>query len=127
MLVAWLMWKIFVVNADFSRLVRKFGQPCVVVTDKMRSYTKPIQNLTPDAHHRAYKGLNNRLENAHRQTRRREKIMGRFKLPRQAQRFLSAHDQINTIFRSRRYKLSARSWRQASPAPFAYGRTTLQK
>jgi putative transposase len=84
MLVAWLMWKIFVVNADFSRLVRKFGQPCVVVTDKMRSYTKPIQNLTPDAHNRAYKGLNNRLENAHRQTTRREKIPGRFKPPRQA-------------------------------------------
>ncbi|MCM5689045.1 hypothetical protein M8037_09535, partial [Sinorhizobium meliloti] len=42
---------------------------------------------------------NNRIENSHRQTRKREKIMGRFKSPRQAQRFLSAHDQINTIFR----------------------------
>ena len=27
----------------FSRLVKQFGEPRVVVTDKLRSYTKPIQ------------------------------------------------------------------------------------
>ena len=32
-----------------------------------------------DADHRAHKGLNNRIENTRRQTRKREKIMGRFK------------------------------------------------
>ena len=60
----------------FSRLVRQLCQPRVVVTDKPRSFIKPIQNLAPDADHRAHKGLNNRIENAHRQTRKREKIMG---------------------------------------------------
>ena len=95
-------------SAFSHSLVKQFGEPRVVVTDKLRSYIKPIQNLAPDADHRAHKGLNNRIENSHRQTRKREKIMGRFKSPRQAQRFLSAHDQINTIFRPRRYKLSAR-------------------
>lgn len=39
--------------------------------------------------------------------------MGRFKSPRQAQRFLAAHDQINTIFRPRRYRLAAISYRHA--------------
>jgi putative transposase len=39
--------------------------------------------------------------------------MGRFKSLRQAQRFLSAHDQINVIFRPRRYRLSAISYRHA--------------
>ncbi len=39
--------------------------------------------------------------------------MGRFKLARQVQRFLSNHDQINTIFRPRRYNLSSHSYRQA--------------
>jgi putative transposase len=39
--------------------------------------------------------------------------MGRFKSQRQAQRFLSAHDQINLIFRPRRYRLSAKSYRHA--------------
>ena len=97
----------------FSRQVKQFGEPRVVVTDKLRSYIKPIQDLTPDAEHRAHKGLNNRMENSHRPTRKREKIMGRFKSPHQAQRFLSSHDQINTIFRPRRYNLSALTYSHA--------------
>ena len=57
--------------------------------------------------------MNNRIEGSHRPTRKREKLMGRFKSPRQAQRFLDAHDQINTLFRPRRYQLSANSYRHA--------------
>ncbi len=102
----------------FSRLVRQFGPPRVVVTDKLGSYAKPIQTLAPDADHRAHKGLNNRIENSHRLTRKREKIMGRFKSPRQAQHLLSVHDQINTIFRPRRYNLSAISYRHARADAF---------
>ncbi|SDR45491.1 putative transposase [Pseudovibrio sp. Tun.PSC04-5.I4] len=63
----------------FKKLVKQFGEPRVVVTDKLRSYIKPVQTLAPDADHRAHKGLNNRIENSHRPTRKREKIMGRFK------------------------------------------------
>jgi putative transposase len=40
-------------------------------------------------------GLNNRAENSHQPTRRRERQMKRFKSAGQAQRFLSAHNQIN--------------------------------
>jgi putative transposase len=86
----------------FKGLVARFGEPRVAITDKLRSYIKPIKTLTPDADHRAHKGLNNAIEVSHRSTRKREKIMGRFKSHRQAQRFLSAHDQINLIFRPRR-------------------------
>lgn len=69
------------------------------MTDKLRSYFKPVRDFASDADHRAHKGLKNRIEGTHRPTRKREKIMGRFKSPRQAQRFLAAQDQINTIFR----------------------------
>ena len=85
-----------------ARLIAQFGNPKVVVTDKLRSYMKPIAQQAPDADHRGHKGLNNKIEGSHRATRRREKIMGRFKSPRQAQRFLAAPDQINTIFRHTR-------------------------
>ncbi len=44
--------------------------------------------------------------------------MGRFKSLRQAQRFLSTHDQINTIFKPRRYKLSTTSYRHARSDAF---------
>lgn len=96
-----------------KRLIGRFGAPRVIVSDRLRSYVKPIRELAPGADHRAHKGLNNRIEGSHRPTRKREKLMGRFKSPRQAQRFVDAHDQINTLFRPRRYQLSANSYRHA--------------
>jgi len=45
----------------------------VIVTDKLGSYVAPIQAIAPDADHRAHEGLNNRIENSHRLTRKREK------------------------------------------------------
>ncbi|MFB8343883.1 IS6 family transposase [Brucella cytisi] len=101
------------------RLMARFGKPRVVVTDKLRSYIKPIRTLAPNADHRAHKGLNNAIEVSHRQTRKRAKILGRFKSVRQAQRFLSAHDQINLIFRLRRHKLTNASFRHARADAFA--------
>ncbi len=94
-----------------QRLIARFGKPRVVITDKLRSYIKPVKTLAPNAGHRAHKGLNNAIEVSHRPTRKREKIFGRFKSHLQAQRFLSAHDQINLIFRSRRYLLTATPYR----------------
>ena len=102
----------------FKKLTVHYGQPRVVITDKLQSYTKPIKELAPHADHRAHKGLNNPIENSHRLTRKREKLFGRFKSHRQAQRFLSAHDQINTLFRPRRYQLSANSYRHARKDAF---------
>jgi len=96
-----------------QKLISRFGQPRVVITDKLRSYIKPIRLEMPGTDHRAHKGLNNRIEGAHRPTRRREKIMGRFKSPRQAQRFLEAHDQITILFHPHRYRLTANSYRHA--------------
>ena len=103
----------------FQRLVAQFGDPRVVITDKLRSYIKPIKTLAPGADHRAHKGLNNAIEVSHRPTRKREKIFGRFKSHRQVQRFLSAHDQINLIFRPRRYQLTATSYHHARNDAFS--------
>ncbi len=109
------------------RLTARFDDPRVIVTDKLRSYIKPIHDLAPGADHRAHKGLNNRAEVSHRPTRRREKIMGRFKSPWQAQRFLYAHGQINTLFQPRRYKLSSMSYRHARSEAFRlWGDYTLE-
>jgi putative transposase len=45
--------------------------------------------------------------------------MGRFKSPRQAQRFLSVHDQAATIFRPKRHRLSAAPYRQSRADAFS--------
>ena len=102
-----------------ARLIAQFGQPRGVITDKLRSYIKLIARQVADADHRAHKGLNNRREGSHRPTRRREKIMGRFKSPRQAQRFLATYDQINNIFKPRLYRLTANSYRHARADAFS--------
>ena len=64
-----------------------------MITDKLRSYVKPIKTLALDADHRAQKGLNNAIEGSHWPTRKRDKTISRFKSHRQAQRLLTAHDQ----------------------------------
>jgi len=103
----------------FKRLVAQFGLPRVVITDKLRSYIKPVKSLAPLTDHRAHKGLNNAIEESHRPTRKREKIFGGFKSHRLAQRFLSAHDQINLIFRPCRFQLIAISYRHARSDVFS--------
>jgi putative transposase len=97
----------------FQRLLSRFGEPKVVIADKLRSYIKSVKTLAPNADHRAHKGLNNAIEVSHRPIKR-EKIFGKFKSHRQAQRFLAAHHQINLLFRPRRYQLKPTSYRHAA-------------
>ena len=68
--------------------------------------------------HRQPKGLNNRAENSHQPTRRRERQMKQFKSAGQAQRFLSAHDQINNLFNLRRYHTTAAEHRASRTQTF---------
>src|SRR5437868_2265820 len=85
------------------QLLRKQGRtPRVLVTDKLKSYAAAKREIMPGVEHRQHKGLNNRAENSHQPTRRRERIMKRFKSPRQVQRFLSVHDQVADLFPRRR-------------------------
>ena len=82
----------------FRKLLRKQGRtPRVLVTDKLKSYAAAKREIMPGVEHRQHKGLNNRAENSHQPTRRRERIMKRFKSPRQVQRFLSVHDQVANL------------------------------
>lgn len=59
-------------------LLNFYPKPRVIVTDKLRSYAKPIHQMSKGTEHRSHKGLNNRVENAHQPTRRKEKCLIRF-------------------------------------------------
>ena len=65
----------------------------------------------PGVEHRRHKELNNWTENSHQPTRRRERGMKRFKSPRQAQRFFSAHTQTSNLFHFRRDHLTVSEYR----------------
>jgi len=92
----------------FNRLLKSLQcTPPVVATDKLKSYSVARRELLPDAEHRESRYLNNRAENSHRPTRRRERQMQRFKSMRQAQRFLAAHAFISGHFRPQRHLMTA--------------------
>src|SRR5215204_5011846 len=78
-------------------LKRQCRAPRVMITDKLPSYGAAKKELMPGVEHRRHRGLNNRAENSHQPTRRRERQMKRSKSPRQAPRFLSAHEQIGNL------------------------------
>ena len=101
------------------KLMKQYGMPRVIITDKLRSYGAAKRDLAPGLEHRSHKGLNNAAEVSHKPTRRRERVMGRFKSSRHAQQFLPAHDQINVLSRPRRHQLSAVSYRRARSDAFA--------
>ena len=100
-------------------LKRQTRPPRVMVTDKLASYPAAKRELIPGVEHRRHKYLNNRAENSHQPTRRRERQMKRFKSAGQAQRFLAAHDQINNLFHLHRDHLPAAEYRAVRAQAFA--------
>jgi putative transposase len=98
-----------------SRLLGEHPAPRVIVTDKLKSYFKPIRSMMPKSDHRAHKGLNNRVENAHQPTRRKEKCLIRFKSSQGLQNVVSLMGKVRNIFSVAvgRYTKSAQDRRDA--------------
>ena len=93
--------------------------PRVVITDKLASYPPAVRRVLPGVEHRRHKGLNNRAENSHRPTRRRERVLQRFKSPEDVQQFLSPFGPISNHFRPRRHLLPAPEYHQLLQTRFA--------
>jgi putative transposase len=51
------------------------AEPRVVITDKLASYPPAIRRVLPTTEHRRHKRLNNRAENSHLPTRKRERVL----------------------------------------------------
>lgn len=104
----------------FRRLMKKTrAVPRVAVTDKLRSYGAAHRDITPSVDHRRSKYLNNRAENSHQPTRRREHAMKGFRSAGAAQRFLSAFSGISPHFRPRRHPMTATDYRAETTVRFA--------
>ena len=74
------------------KLLRKYSfLPDRLITDDLQSYGAAARELGIEKRHERGRSKNNRAENSHQPTRRRERKMQGFKSPGSAQRFLSAH------------------------------------
>ena len=110
------------------KLLKKQGfTPDILVTDKLRSYGAAMAELGLSSRHEQGLRKNNRAEDSHQPTRRRERKMQRFKSPGSAQRFLSVHAAVHNTFNVQRHLTSRftlrvlrdeafRTWRTATAA-----------
>ena len=94
------------------KLLKKTGfVPDKLVTDELASYGAAIRDLGLANRHERGRPRNNRAENSHQPTRRRERKMQRFKSMGSAQRFLSIHAAAYNTFNSQRHLISAKTRR----------------
>jgi putative transposase len=90
----------------FKKLLKgQQATPLKLVIDKLRSYSAARREIMPSVDHSSQQYENNRCELSHHPGRQQERQMRRFKSHEQAQRFLSCHGTINSLFRLGRYKM----------------------
>jgi putative transposase len=82
-----------------------------LVTDGLRSYRAAVQDLRIQSRHESGRWKNNRVENSHQPTRRRERKMQRFKSAGSAQKVLSTYVVVSNTFNIQRHLTSARTHR----------------
>src|SRR6202166_2675433 len=106
------------------KLLKKQGfAPAALVTDKLRSYGAAKSEIGLSARHEQGLRKNNRAENSHQPTRRRERKMQRFKSPGSPQRSLSVHAAVHNTFNVQRHLTSRRTLRVLRDEAFQTWRT----
>jgi putative transposase len=92
------------------KLLKKYAfVPERLVTDDSRSYSAAVHVLGIEHCHERGRWMNNRAENSHQPTRRRERKMQRSKSVGSAHKFLSTHAVVYNIFNVQRHLTSAQT------------------
>jgi transposase-like protein len=101
------------------KLLKKYAfVPERLVTDDLRSYSAAVRKLGIERRHERGRCKNNRAENSHQPTRRRERKMQRFKSPGSAQKILFPRTPPSTTLSTS----NAISLQPKRTAPFALRR-----
>ena len=82
--------------------MKRYGQPQIIVTDKLRSYGSAMKVIGNDQRQKTGRWLNNRAENSHLPFRRRERAMLRFRRMRCLQKFAAFHSSVHNHFNQER-------------------------
>tara|TARA_R110002110_G_scaffold27526_1_gene99872 strand:- start:1581 stop:1964 length:384 start_codon:yes stop_codon:yes gene_type:complete len=97
-----------------TRLIKRFGLPKRIVSDKLRSYGAARREVASKLEHRSHKGLNNRAENSHLPFRKRERVMQGFRSAGGLQQFVSVHSATRNYFSA---PASLPPYRHTNPIP----------
>ena len=80
------------------KAMKRFGNPEVIVTDKLRSCGAAMKEIGNEHRHQVGRHLNNRAENSNLPLRRRERAMSRFRRRRSLHKFASTHSSVYNHF-----------------------------
>jgi putative transposase len=86
-----------------KRAMKRYGRPCSIVTDRLRSYGAAMKVIGNVANQECGRWLNNRAENSHQPFRRRERAMAKFRGVNTLQKFAAAHASIYNHFNHDRH------------------------
>lgn len=100
-----------------KKLIRGYGEPEYIVTDKLKSYGSAFRELGPTGHECEGRWINNRVENSHQPLRRRERAMQRFRRMRSLQKFASVHGSVHNHFNQERHLYSRQNYKENRTAP----------
>ena len=84
--------------AFLKRVMKRYGRPWSIVTDRLRSYPAAMKVIGNRRRQECGRWLNNRAENSHQPFRRREGAMARFRDIKTLQKFASVHASIFNHF-----------------------------
>ena len=101
------------------KLMKRFGQPQVIVTDKLRSYSAAMKVIGSAERQETGRWLNSRIENSHQPFRRRERAMLRFRRMRSLQKFVSVHASVFNHFNQERHLYSRANFKLNRTAALA--------
>jgi len=93
------------------KLMRRFGRPKEIVTDRLPSYRAALRELGWSDLQSTGRWLNNRVENSHLPFRRRERAMLRFRRMRSLQMFAAVHSSVCNHFNQERHLSSRRNFK----------------
>ena len=102
-----------------KRAMKRYGQPRVVVTDRLRSYRAAMNVIGNSADQECGRWLNNRVENSHQPFRRREEAMSNFRDVKTLQKFASVHASIHNHFNFDRHLNNRETFKQNRSAALA--------
>ena len=94
-----------------KKLMKRYGQPNEIVTDRLRSYGAALKDLGKSDLQSSGRWLNNRAENSHLPFRRRERAMLRFRRMRSLQMFAAVHAAVYNLFNRERHLYSRQSFK----------------
>ncbi len=101
------------------KTMKRFGQPHVIVTDKLRSYGAAMKIIGSANRQETGRWLNNRAENSHLPFRRRERVTLRFRRMRSLQKFVAVHSSVHNHFNQERHLYSRANFKLNRAAALA--------